>query len=430
MAISVAVINGMTNATDEDLSALQTDTLVQQGVMSTVQYSTPLSVTATGTPDKNSNVAAGVAYIPNSTSLPAPFYRVLSDSTVTTLHSDTAGNPRIDAVVLFLDLSAAPNADATNVATIEVIEGTEAGAPTTPSDGDIDAALGANTWFRLADIAIANPFVSIVGANITDHRPFAYIDGGKVAASNQTDSYGFINSTGERTLYKKMDLNGNLVTYHSDGTIVEIFVPLTGDIQSAINTSAGTAPIILAPGTFTPSDQIDITDDKTHIRGSGFRSTNISASGIGGANKAVFKITDASNVNLENLRIGMSGSGGSVTDGILVDADTANVNFFHIRDVGVSELLTGQTGFRTISNAGSILSISTYVLSLNGTAGQTPTGFTGVGILRGRIDIYVDVDAGTHWTLDANSDTNILHILTDLAGVDSGAGNNITQVIF
>lgn len=176
MSLNVSVIDGMTNVTDDDLSGFQTDFLSRAGYVELPQYTTPFKGSQTGTPNKFSNVAAGVFYIPNSITSPTQYFRIVNTASIAVEHDDPSANPRIDAVVLFLDLGAPVNANADNVASIEVIKGSEAGVPVAPSDSDITTALGADTWVRLYTVAISNPFVSIVNANITDLRPEAGID--------------------------------------------------------------------------------------------------------------------------------------------------------------------------------------------------------------------------------------------------------------
>lgn len=88
-----------------------------------------------------------------------------------TIGANSSGNPRIDAIVLYIDLAASPNADISNVAKLVAVAGTPAGSPSAPTDANIVTALGASTPFlRLANVAVANGAVSIVTANITDTR--------------------------------------------------------------------------------------------------------------------------------------------------------------------------------------------------------------------------------------------------------------------
>lgn len=89
--------------------------------------------------------------------------------------SNSSGNPRIDAIVVYVDVNITSNADASNVLKLKAVAGTPAASPTAPSDGDIQSDIGAGCPFiRLANVAVANGFTSIVNANITDMRTEAY----------------------------------------------------------------------------------------------------------------------------------------------------------------------------------------------------------------------------------------------------------------
>lgn len=64
------------------------------------------------------------------------------------------------------------------------VEGTPAGSPTAPSDNDIQTDLGAGVrWHRLANVAVANGFATIVDANITDTRDRTFIESAKVGGT-------------------------------------------------------------------------------------------------------------------------------------------------------------------------------------------------------------------------------------------------------
>lgn len=87
------------------------------------------------------------------------------------IDSNSAGNPRKDAVVLYVDLAASPNSQASNVAKLVVVKGTPLASPTAPTDGDIETQIGAsNPYIRLANVDVANGATEILNANITDTR--------------------------------------------------------------------------------------------------------------------------------------------------------------------------------------------------------------------------------------------------------------------
>lgn len=118
------------------------------------------------------DVAVGRAYIIDD-SLSTNSYPVRSTAIENVvINSNASGNPRIDALVLYIDLSASPISDGTGVATLQVVQGTPAASPSAPTNGDISTAIGAaNPFIKLAEIAVANGATSIVDANITDTRP-------------------------------------------------------------------------------------------------------------------------------------------------------------------------------------------------------------------------------------------------------------------
>ena len=77
--------------------------------------------------------------------------------------SNASGNPRIDAVVIFQDLSETPNTTATNVTKIVIVEGSPSASPTAPLDSAISSSIGgANPFTRLANITVNS------GASVVD----------------------------------------------------------------------------------------------------------------------------------------------------------------------------------------------------------------------------------------------------------------------
>lgn len=87
------------------------------------------------------------------------------------ISSNSSGNGRKDAVVMYIDLDETPSTDADNVAKIAVVEGTPAASPTSPSDATIQSSVGAsNPFLRLADITVANGETTIDDVDILDKR--------------------------------------------------------------------------------------------------------------------------------------------------------------------------------------------------------------------------------------------------------------------
>lgn len=85
--------------------------------------------------------------------------------------ANSSGNPRIDAVVVYVDVTTDPNDDGSNVLLMAVIAGTASSTPVAPNDSAIQSAIGAGFPFlRLAEVRVESGASSIVNAKITDTR--------------------------------------------------------------------------------------------------------------------------------------------------------------------------------------------------------------------------------------------------------------------
>lgn len=166
--------NGKTS--EEGINRIGSRLLSCAGVM----HTTDLAVTATGTPDNKVNVAAGDIVIgvnsPN-TADPDYFYHGWNTaSEPLTISANASGNPRIDAVVAYVDLAVQSAVSNDNPAALKfkVVAGTAAASPVAPTDAEIQASVGAsNPWLPLAIVAVANGFSSIVTGDITNQRSVA-----------------------------------------------------------------------------------------------------------------------------------------------------------------------------------------------------------------------------------------------------------------
>jgi hypothetical protein len=171
MAHKVKVINGKApsggvgGVSDSDLSNIA-NVFFTKGIAKVNDY----KVQAQGTPNMTVQVLTGIAYVPN----PAGSMLYVSEldaNANATINSNSSGNPRIDAVVIKIDLGVTPNNHADNVVSIVVIQGTPAASPVAPTDGEIQTAIGAsNCFLRLANVTVANGASSITNANIADAR--------------------------------------------------------------------------------------------------------------------------------------------------------------------------------------------------------------------------------------------------------------------
>lgn len=152
----ISLINGMSNAQADDLMSFATDLLDgSSGIVASTDYavaqSSPVAMSVT--------VGTGKAYIYISSL--ASYYRTILDAAATlSIAANSSGSTRIDTICIKIDTGATPDANASNVATVVVVQGTPgAGAPATPAN-----------HYKLAEVTVANGAVSIVTANIADSR--------------------------------------------------------------------------------------------------------------------------------------------------------------------------------------------------------------------------------------------------------------------
>lgn len=122
-------------------------------------------------PDMTVLVNQGYAFIPKTDGSMAYPVRLYDGDYSATITSNASGNPRIDAIVLYIDLAASANSGATNVAKVSVVAGTPAASPSAPTDFAIGSAIGAsNPFVRLAHVTVASGASSIENADIDDQR--------------------------------------------------------------------------------------------------------------------------------------------------------------------------------------------------------------------------------------------------------------------
>jgi len=174
MSHTVAVRDGMSSSAEAALSNIAVAFIDTAGVVGTSDY----LVEAQLTPDNTVKINIGRAYV-STVAEDMKYSTLLSAVENVTIAANNSGNPRIDAIVLYIDLAAAPDATATNVAKFYDVTGTPAGSPVAPTNAQILAQIGAsNPYIILSNIAVANGFTSIISANITDTRTFTTFNTG------------------------------------------------------------------------------------------------------------------------------------------------------------------------------------------------------------------------------------------------------------
>jgi len=170
MAKYISIRSGATALPEQSVAHLTHDLIYQTGV---VDLTSDWKVTEHNPQNMSVDIAQGRGFFKKTVMT----YHGYSDAVENiTINANNSGNPRIDAVVLYVDLSATPNSDASNVLKSIVVQGTPASSPVAPTDNEIQTAIGSgNPFLRLANVYVANGASSITNANITDTRVPAYL---------------------------------------------------------------------------------------------------------------------------------------------------------------------------------------------------------------------------------------------------------------
>lgn len=154
---------------DEDFSTIEKDLIRSQGIVDENADGSDLVVEENTPQQMNVLVNSGVAYVHITKNGRDWWVRVANDAQAqVTIAPNVSGSTRIDALVLRVSVSTEPNASATNVATLAMVQGTPGGAA--PTDGAITTALGSDGWIRLANITVDNGVGQIFTADIEDTR--------------------------------------------------------------------------------------------------------------------------------------------------------------------------------------------------------------------------------------------------------------------
>ena len=203
MSHFVSIRDGQTSATEADLANMAVAFISSGGgVVGTNDY----LVQAQTSPDNTVKVGTGRAYVPTSDG--TMVYSTLLDATQNvTIAANSSGSTQTDSVVLYIDLSASPDANASNVAKFADVRGSGGSAPT---NAEILSEIGSsNPYVVLANISVANGFTSINSGNITDERTIVSLTTGQsvsVATYEEfTNQSGVVATptTGKIRLYTK-----------------------------------------------------------------------------------------------------------------------------------------------------------------------------------------------------------------------------------
>ncbi len=204
-------------------------------------------------PDMTVKVKQGRAYVTKS-AIATNVYPVRSDAEESVIiSSNSSGNPRIDAVVLYIDKSVIPNFDASNVAKIVAVEGSPAAAPQPPTDDEISTVIGVNNPFlRLAEVFVASGATEITNSDITDKRVRAILRSSLARYKQNTDE-STITFNMEEAEVHSVTLGGNRILVFANVSVGQVFTirlkqdgtgSRTVTWPSGINWADGVAPTL------------------------------------------------------------------------------------------------------------------------------------------------------------------------------------------
>lgn len=116
-----------------------------------------------------------------------PYLGFTDANEVVTITAADGSNPRIDAIVAYVDLSVVDSTSANNPGAFEIVAvaGTPAGSPNPPNDGAISTAIGlGNPFIRLAHVTVGTGVTTITTGNVSDQRVFVGLPDGFIRSSD------------------------------------------------------------------------------------------------------------------------------------------------------------------------------------------------------------------------------------------------------
>lgn len=199
MAIITSILTGGSNnheTTSEEANAVYTD-FVSEGIVGSVTNTSGVApatggfaVNASGTPDTNVQVSAGVAYVTGTpTSQNSQTFRIKNTATASlAISSNASGSTKYDWIYISLDATNlnTPNTAGDDVATIVASRSSSAA-----SDDGTPPTYG----YPIAVVTVANGFSTITNSNIRDIRAQVALNTG---SSNASD--GWVSLSGVTSL--------------------------------------------------------------------------------------------------------------------------------------------------------------------------------------------------------------------------------------
>lgn len=241
--------SGATAHPENSVLQFYTDFIKESGVVSLAN--SDFEVTEQATPDMTVLVADGKAYIKGSSTNAYPVRSTANENV--TITSNSSGNPRKDAIVLYIDLSETPNTDASDVAKLVAVAGTPAASPQPPTDSEIATSIGSsNPFLRLANLTVVSGASSIENDDIEDTRVRAILQGALSTLVTDTDGTTITFDLEEAGIHS-VTLGGNRTLAVSNVSIGQVFIikliqdgtgSRTVNWFSTINWAGGSAPTL------------------------------------------------------------------------------------------------------------------------------------------------------------------------------------------
>lgn len=119
-----------------------------------------------------------------------PYLGFTDANEVVTITAADGSNPRIDAIVAYVDLSVVDSTSANNPGAFEIVAvaGTPAGSPNPPNDGAVSTAIGmGNPFIRLAHVTVGAGVTTITTGNVSDQRVSVGLPDGSVTTTKIAD---------------------------------------------------------------------------------------------------------------------------------------------------------------------------------------------------------------------------------------------------
>jgi len=234
----------MTSVTDKDLSGVPISFLNSTGgVVGTNDY----LVAAQSTPNMTVQVATGRAWLPNGQGT-MTYGTYLDSSTNVTIANNTSGQPRIDYIVLYVNLSASPTPTGDNIPQLADVQGTPGAVPQPPTNTQITTAIGAgNPYLILAQIGQSPTWIpsgvgSINNSMISSLRSFAFFTTGQVMPIPQYEEFTDQSSSPSNPASGKTRLftvGSNLFMRQPAGPMIQI-----GNSSLVSNGNSGSTPTV------------------------------------------------------------------------------------------------------------------------------------------------------------------------------------------